>query len=215
MVLYIINTNGENKLEHHTIGKVEIEIIKHLATHRHNLIKRTYVALQKDRKTVNLAFVNLGKKGLIKKGKTVVTSKNGKYPGYELTEEGIITAILGNADFETMAINYPDNPLMDQYKKLVKTSRNKSLARKIVRKAAQLALVQDDKKAVNKNTGGLLDLAFVSMQMFSRLPANEIKGVQSLQRELDNAALLDPEVNALWNKKKGLIREQFRKAIGD
>lgn len=199
-------------MEHHTLGKVEKEIIKYLSSNRNSLIQPTYKKIRKDRKTVTVAFQNLIKKGLIQKGEIVTTSKGGKFPGYELTEEGVLIAILANADIDAIEKKYDKNPIMVEYKKLVSFAKNKKLAKSIVRKAAQLALVQEDRAAVQENPDALLNMAFTSLKFYSGLPDEEKTAVQMMADKVEEMANMDPEVKTLWDKKKAELKH-LRKSM--
>ena len=195
------------------LGKLEKEIINDLALHPNSLKQPIKRRLKKDYKNVSMAINNLIIKGCVEKGKNVKSEKGVSYQGYKLTSEGVLYVfVFGEVNIDRVIENYPETTFITEYRKILRALPNKKLVRKLIRKAAQMALNQEDREAVNLNPNALINMAFTSMRFYSKLPRDEKQCVEEFASQVLETMKGDKHLKKAYrNLGKFLIEKQKKR----
>ena len=163
------------------LGEVEKAVLADLAEHPNTLISPISVRQHKEYSNVHDAINNLVLKECVTPGEKVKSKKGVLTRGYKLTDLGILYVFLSsNIDYDRVEKNYPTDSFIVEYRKILKALPNKGLVKKLLRKAALLALDQDDREAINFNPDALLCMSIDSMRFYGKLEGDEKETVQNL-----------------------------------
>jgi hypothetical protein len=198
------------EVENHTVTtKLENKIIQYVAVNPDKLKLQINTALKGDYKNVSVSIDKMITKGLLKKGALVKSEKGAEYNGYRLGENGVYFAIMYNCDLDKLLSNYPENMILQEYHRLNNLAFDKKLISKIVRKATQLALINQDltEEKVTNDSDFLVDMAFGMIKFYNNLPKTEKGAVKNLKESMEQ----NPETKEAIERSTNLLRNKLKK----
>jgi hypothetical protein len=114
-----------------------------------------------------------------------------------------------NCDLDKLLSNYPENMILQEYHRLNNLAFDKKLISKIVRKATQLALINQDltEEKVTNDSDFLVDMAFGMIKFYNNLPKTEKGAVKNLKESMEQ----NPETKEAIERSTNLLRNKLKK----